>query len=66
MQDVFALGDCAGFLENTGRPVLPALAQVSSFFYTCYYRMSKTTSKYAIFGFSLPVPDLVHSFKLNR
>ncbi|CAI0407302.1 unnamed protein product [Linum tenue] len=27
--DVFALGDCAGFLEETGRPVLPALAQVA-------------------------------------
>lgn len=26
--DVFALGDCAGFLEQTERPVLPALAQV--------------------------------------
>lgn len=28
VEDVFALGDCAGFLEQTGRPVLPALAQV--------------------------------------
>ncbi|KAF3451547.1 hypothetical protein FNV43_RR07642 [Rhamnella rubrinervis] len=28
-EDVFALGDCAGFLEHTGRPVLPALAQVA-------------------------------------
>ena len=27
--DVFALGDCAGFLEGTGKPVLPALAQVA-------------------------------------
>ncbi|GJN32742.1 hypothetical protein PR202_gb21265 [Eleusine coracana subsp. coracana] len=27
--DVFALGDCAGFLESTGKPVLPALAQVA-------------------------------------
>ncbi|KAF8669273.1 hypothetical protein HU200_051607 [Digitaria exilis] len=27
--DVFALGDCAGFLEHTGKPVLPALAQVA-------------------------------------
>lgn len=31
VEDVFALGDCAGFLENSGRPVLPALAQVSAF-----------------------------------
>ncbi|MED6145155.1 Internal alternative NAD(P)H-ubiquinone oxidoreductase A1, mitochondrial [Stylosanthes scabra] len=28
VEDVFALGDCAGFLEQTKRPVLPALAQV--------------------------------------
>lgn len=28
-EDVFALGDCAGFLEQTGQPVLPALAQVA-------------------------------------
>ncbi|KAF6163243.1 hypothetical protein GIB67_025107 [Kingdonia uniflora] len=26
--DVFALGDCAGFLEKTGKQVLPALAQI--------------------------------------
>jgi len=29
VEDVFAIGDCAGFLEQTGKPVLPALAQVS-------------------------------------
>ncbi|PSS04758.1 Internal alternative NAD(P)H-ubiquinone oxidoreductase [Actinidia chinensis var. chinensis] len=29
IEDVFAIGDCAGFLEQTGRPVLPALAQVA-------------------------------------
>ncbi|XP_047061924.1 internal alternative NAD(P)H-ubiquinone oxidoreductase A2, mitochondrial-like [Lolium rigidum] len=29
VEDVFALGDCAGFLESTGKPVLPALAQVA-------------------------------------
>ncbi|KAL8140913.1 LOW QUALITY PROTEIN: hypothetical protein V2J09_006934 [Rumex salicifolius] len=28
-QDVFAIGDCSGFLESTGKPVLPALAQVA-------------------------------------
>lgn len=31
VEDVFALGDCAGFLEQTGRPVLPALAQVRDY-----------------------------------
>jgi NADH dehydrogenase FAD-containing subunit len=30
--DVFAVGDCSGFLESTGKPVLPALAQVRYFF----------------------------------
>ncbi|KAG1338022.1 internal alternative NAD(P)H-ubiquinone oxidoreductase A2, mitochondrial [Cocos nucifera] len=29
VQDVFAIGDCSGFLESTGRSVLPALAQVA-------------------------------------
>ncbi|KAK4439220.1 Internal alternative NAD(P)H-ubiquinone oxidoreductase A2, mitochondrial [Sesamum alatum] len=29
VEDVFAIGDCAGFLEHVGRPVLPALAQVA-------------------------------------
>jgi pyruvate/2-oxoglutarate dehydrogenase complex dihydrolipoamide dehydrogenase (E3) component len=28
VQDVYAIGDCSGFLENTGKEVLPALAQV--------------------------------------
>lgn len=29
VEDVFAIGDCCGFLESTGKPVLPALAQVA-------------------------------------
>ncbi|XP_065877625.1 internal alternative NAD(P)H-ubiquinone oxidoreductase A1, mitochondrial-like [Euphorbia lathyris] len=29
VQDVFAIGDCSGFLESTGKQVLPALAQVA-------------------------------------
>lgn len=29
VQDVFAVGDCSGYLESTGKTVLPALAQVS-------------------------------------
>lgn len=28
-EDIFAIGDCSGFLEVTGKPVLPALAQVA-------------------------------------
>uniref|UniRef100_A0A5B7AAP4 Internal alternative NAD(P)H-ubiquinone oxidoreductase A1, mitochondrial n=1 Tax=Davidia involucrata TaxID=16924 RepID=A0A5B7AAP4_DAVIN len=27
--DVFSIGDCCGFLESTGKPTLPALAQVA-------------------------------------
>lgn len=29
VQDVFAIGDCSGYVESTGKPTLPALAQVS-------------------------------------
>lgn len=29
VQDVYAIGDCSGFLESTAKPVLPALAQVA-------------------------------------
>ncbi|ERN03429.1 hypothetical protein AMTR_s00003p00262900 [Amborella trichopoda] len=29
VDDVYALGDCAGFLEHTGKQTLPALAQVA-------------------------------------
>ncbi|WVZ68321.1 hypothetical protein U9M48_017277 [Paspalum notatum var. saurae] len=29
VQDVYAIGDCSGFLESTGKDVLPALAQVA-------------------------------------
>lgn len=31
VRDVYAIGDCSGFLENTGKDVLPALAQVVSY-----------------------------------
>lgn len=29
VEDVFSIGDCSGFMESTGRQVLPALAQVA-------------------------------------
>ncbi|XP_031271216.1 internal alternative NAD(P)H-ubiquinone oxidoreductase A2, mitochondrial-like [Pistacia vera] len=29
VQDVFAIGDCSGYLDSTGKSVLPALAQVA-------------------------------------
>ncbi|GAB4824538.1 Internal alternative NAD(P)H-ubiquinone oxidoreductase A1, mitochondrial [Ancistrocladus abbreviatus] len=29
VQDVYAIGDCSGFLDSTGKSVLPALAQVA-------------------------------------
>ena len=28
VEDVYAIGDCAGYVESVGKPVLPALAQV--------------------------------------
>ncbi|KAH7366211.1 hypothetical protein KP509_18G068100 [Ceratopteris richardii] len=28
-EDMYAIGDCAGFVESVGKPVLPALAQVA-------------------------------------
>jgi len=36
VQDVYAIGDCSGFLESTGKEVLPALAQVVSCFLLQY------------------------------
>jgi len=33
VQDVFAIGDCSGYLETTGKPTLPALAQVDKLKY---------------------------------
>ncbi|KZV57585.1 hypothetical protein F511_03045 [Dorcoceras hygrometricum] len=46
VEDVFAMGDCAGFLEHTGRPVLPALAQVAEregkFLVELFNRMGRT------------------------
>ncbi|KAI4305289.1 hypothetical protein L6164_028661 [Bauhinia variegata] len=29
VQDVFSIGDCSGYVESTGKPTLPALAQVA-------------------------------------
>jgi NADH:ubiquinone reductase (non-electrogenic) len=29
VEDVYSIGDCCGFLESTGQPTLPALAQVA-------------------------------------
>lgn len=31
LPDVFSIGDCCGYLESTGKPTLPALAQASHF-----------------------------------
>ncbi|EFJ20353.1 hypothetical protein SELMODRAFT_176951 [Selaginella moellendorffii] len=28
-EDIYAIGDCAGYLKSTGKPILPALAQVA-------------------------------------
>lgn len=34
--DVFAIGDCSGYLESTGKATLPALAQVSGHHMPCF------------------------------
>lgn len=36
VRDVYAIGDCSGFLKSTGKEVLPALAQVVSCFLLQY------------------------------
>jgi hypothetical protein len=50
VEDVFAVGDCAGFLEQTGRPVLPALAQVRFFFTFCKFSFSSSLSLFALWN----------------
>ncbi|KAG6539207.1 hypothetical protein ZIOFF_004360 [Zingiber officinale] len=51
VQDVFAIGDCSGFLEGTGRTTLPALAQVAErqgkYLCALLNRMGKAGGSYA-------------------
>ncbi|OAY83538.1 internal alternative NAD(P)H-ubiquinone oxidoreductase A1, mitochondrial-like [Ananas comosus] len=51
VQDVFAIGDCSGYLESTGKPVLPALAQVAErqgkYLASLLNRISKAGGGYA-------------------
>lgn len=60
-EDVFALGDCAGFLEKVGRPVLPALAQVAEregkFLVELFNRIGKDGAGKAFSGKDLPLGD---------
>lgn len=37
LKDVFSIGDCSGYLESTGKTILPALAQVSYYNATFYH-----------------------------
>ncbi|CAH9141721.1 unnamed protein product [Cuscuta epithymum] len=61
VDDVFALGDCAGFLEKTGRPVLPALAQVAErqgkYLVEVFNRIGKKTGGKALSAKDLKLGD---------
>ncbi|KAI6705010.1 hypothetical protein NL676_007972 [Syzygium grande] len=61
VEDVFALGDCAGFLEQTGRPVLPALAQVAEregkFLEELFRRIGKQNGGKAFCSKDIPLGD---------
>ncbi|VFQ86024.1 unnamed protein product [Cuscuta campestris] len=61
VEDVFALGDCAGFLEQTGKPVLPALAQVAErqgkYLVEQFNRIGKKTGGKALSAKDIPLGD---------
>ncbi|XP_051125374.1 internal alternative NAD(P)H-ubiquinone oxidoreductase A1, mitochondrial-like [Andrographis paniculata] len=61
VQDVYALGDCAGFLESVGKPVLPALAQVAEregkFLLEMFNRMAREGGGKALSGQDIPLGD---------
>ncbi|XP_028755221.1 internal alternative NAD(P)H-ubiquinone oxidoreductase A1, mitochondrial-like isoform X3 [Neltuma alba] len=61
VEDVFALGDCAGFLEHTGRPVLPALAQVAEregkFLVELFNKMGKENGGKAFSAKDIPLGE---------
>ncbi|XP_042409448.1 internal alternative NAD(P)H-ubiquinone oxidoreductase A1, mitochondrial-like [Zingiber officinale] len=60
-EDVFALGDCAGFLEQTGKPVLPALAQVAEregkYLANLFNQIGKTNAGKAYCAKEVPLGD---------
>ncbi|GER53046.1 internal alternative NAD(P)H-ubiquinoneoxidoreductase A1 [Striga asiatica] len=60
-EDVFALGDCAGFLEQVGKPVLPALAQVAErqgkFLVELFNRIAKQEAGKAFSAKEVPLGD---------
>lgn len=61
VEDVFALGDCAGFLEETGKPVLPALAQVAEregkFLVEMFNKIGKQNGGKAFTATDIPLGD---------
>ncbi|KAF6163199.1 hypothetical protein GIB67_025063 [Kingdonia uniflora] len=61
VEDVFALGDCAGFLEKTGKQVLPALAQVAEregkFLVEVFNRIGKQNGGRAFSAKNIPLGD---------
>ncbi|KAL1537487.1 Internal alternative NAD(P)H-ubiquinone oxidoreductase A1, mitochondrial [Salvia divinorum] len=61
VEDVFAIGDCAGFVEGVGRPVLPALAQVAErqgkYLVELFNRVGKQGGGKASSGKDVPLGD---------
>ncbi|KAF9587956.1 hypothetical protein IFM89_006281 [Coptis chinensis] len=61
VEDVFALGDCAGFLEQTGKQVLPALAQVAEregkYLVELFTRVGKQNGGKAFSGKDIPLGE---------
>ncbi|XP_059440461.1 internal alternative NAD(P)H-ubiquinone oxidoreductase A2, mitochondrial-like [Corylus avellana] len=61
VEDVFAVGDCAGFLEHTGKPVLPALAQVAEregkFLVELFNKIGKQNGGKAFSAKDIPLGD---------
>lgn len=50
VQDIFSIGDCCGFVESTGKPTLPALAQVT---YIGFISFSNSLSFLEFFRYKL-------------
>ncbi|KAG9140425.1 hypothetical protein Leryth_022944 [Lithospermum erythrorhizon] len=61
VEDVFAVGDCAGFVEQTGKQVLPALAQVAEregkFLVELFNKIGKQNGGKACSAKDLPLGD---------
>ncbi|KAH7314698.1 hypothetical protein KP509_21G016500 [Ceratopteris richardii] len=64
-EDMYAIGDCAGFVESVGKPVLPALAQVAErqgkYLAKELNRIAKASGGYAGSTVSVEGPPFVYT-----